>query len=428
MGKQLHILDVSFATREELEHEYATNIAQGGIFVETEEPLQVREKVSVRVKLRFIRKAITLKGEVVHVVGPELAAAGATPGVAVHFEARAVELRMVFEPLIAAVDDQTETVQGMSAKPARATAKPHESTEQPQGADRRAEPRSRARVRARVYCPGCEMIEGRSRDLSITGVLVSIGNAAAIGIGEPVKVRITNPETGIEREILGKVARHVKGDGDVVRAIGVQFFVRDSDRKAVEQFLRDLRASEHSRHLGGIQGDIAELGLINLVQTFGMVAPEGTLDVMREAEEGYLTFENGCLRAASVGGTHGVKALARMLAWSDGRFEFHARIDRALPEGELIPLDAALLEAMRLMDESADVNRGSLPPHAFLDVDLAARDAADDLSKVDEAVLDLAAAGMNVQRILDVVPGTDSEIYLSMWTLTEREVISIRKS
>lgn len=210
MGKQLHILDVSFATREELEHEYATNIAQGGIFVETEEPLQVREKVSVRVKLRFIRKAITLKGEVVHVVGPELAAAGATPGVAVHFEARAVELRMVFEPLIAAVDDQTETVQGMSAKPARATAKPHESTEQPQGADRRAEPRSRARVRARVYCPGCEMIEGRSRDLSITGVLVSIGSAAAIGIGEPVKVRITNPETGIEREILGKVARHVR--------------------------------------------------------------------------------------------------------------------------------------------------------------------------------------------------------------------------
>ena len=111
----MHILDVSFATREELEHEYATNIAQGGIFVETEEPLQVREKVSVRVKLRFIRKAITLKGEVVHVVGPELAEAGAAPGVAVHFEARAVELRMVFEPLIAAVDDLTETVQGMPA-------------------------------------------------------------------------------------------------------------------------------------------------------------------------------------------------------------------------------------------------------------------------------------------------------------------------
>ena len=293
--------------------------------------------------------------------------------------------------------------------------------------DRRGAPRSRARVSARVECPGCEPIEGRTRDLSISGVLVSIGNTAPVDVGEPVVVTITNPETGQEREILGKVARHVTGEGDVVRAIGVQFHLRDSDRRSVEQFLRDLRATEHSRHLGGIQGAIAELGLINLVQTFGLAAREGTLDVMNGPEEGFLAFENGCLRAAALGGTRGVKALARMLSWTEGSFEFHARIAPDLDTGdEAMPLDGAILEAMRLMDESAEVDRESFPPHAQLEVDSAARDAAGDLSKLEEAVVDLAAAGMNVQRILDVVPETDAEIYVALWELSEREILRVR--
>jgi Tfp pilus assembly protein PilZ len=423
MGLRQKTLDVSFRTKQEFEEEYAGNIANGGIFIETRKRLAVRDKVTVKIKLRFIRKGINLKGEVVHVVGEELAASGATPGVAVQLEAAATELRGLFDPLLAAIADSAPEA-ATSAGPTRTPATG--SREEPGQDDRRGAPRSRARVRARVFCPGCESIEGRTRDLSITGVLVSIGSAPAIAIGEPVKVLITHPETGIEREILGKVARHVKSEGNVVRAIGVQFYVRDSERRAVEQFLRDLRATEHSRHLGGIQGDISEVGLINLVQTFGLAAREGTLDVMHHAEEGYLAFENGCLRAANLGGTRGIKALARMLTWTEGHFEFHARIDPALPEGDQVPLDAALLEAMRLMDEGADVDRGKFPPDALLDVDNAARDASDERSKLEEAILDLATTGMNVQRILDVVPETDDEIYVAMWALLERGLVSIR--
>lgn len=421
MASNARMLDVSFRSAEELEREYATNIANGGIFVHTDEPLEIRAKVSVRLKLTYLKKGATLEGEVVHVIGPELAASGATPGVAVHFEAPAGDLRDLFEPLIA-YGKQMQPGEG-GAEPAAASEIPEKRPE-----DRRGAPRSRARVYARVDCPGCEIIEGRTRDLSISGVLVSIGSAPAIEIGEPVRVTIKNPKTGAERELLGKVVRHVKGDGDVVRAIGVQFHVRDSERKSIESFLRDLTSTEHSRHLGGIQGAIAELGLINLVQTLGMAAREGTLDVIHGAEEGYIAFENGGLRAAGVGGTRGVKALARMLGWTDGTFEFHARIDPAIPECGAMPLEGALFEAMRLMDESAEVDRSSFPANAVLDVDAAARAAADDLEKLEEAILDLAAAGMNVQRILDVVPETDSEIYLAMWTLTERGIVSIRGS
>lgn len=416
MGSTSKTLDVTFDDREGFERQYRADISNGGIFVGTHRPLAVRDRVTVRLKLRFARKGLNLKGEVVHVVGEELAATGATPGVAVQFEALPAEIRTVFAPVLEAIAAQPAT---SPRAPERTAAKSD---------DRRAAPRSRARVRARVHCPGCEIIEGRTRNLSITGVLVSIGNAPPIDIGEPVRVTITNPESGAEREILGKVARHVKGEGDVVRAIGVQFYVRDAERMTVERFLRDLRATEHTRHLGGIQGDISELGLASLIQTFGLAAREGTLDVMRGAEEGYLAVEGGCLRAVSLGGARGVKALARMLTWTEGRFEFHARIDPSLPPGDLVPLEGALLDAMRLMDESADVERSSFPPEAFLEVDSAKRQAEGDASKLEDAVMDLAATGMNVQRILDVVPETDDEIYLALWKLSERGLLSIRRA
>ncbi len=406
-------LEVSFDSKEDFEHEYWTNISNGGVFIENCRLLSVQDPVEVRLKLRFIGKGINLSGEVVHVVGQELAGTGAKPGAAVQFVATAAELRDVFEPILAAIAAASD-----DESPKR--------PDDPDDDDRRGAPRSRARVRARVHCPGCEIIEGRTRDLSITGVLVSIGNAAPIGLGEPVKVLVTNPATGGEREILGKVARHVKGEGGVVRAIGVQFYVRDSDLEEVEQFLRDLRATEHSRHLGGIKGEISELGLGNLVQTFCQTAREGTLDVMRGAEEGFLAFENGCLRAASLGGTQGIKALARMLSWTEGNFEFHARIDPALPPGDPIPIEGAMLEAVRVVDESASVDRSNFPPDALLAVDHDQRASADDLSKLEAAILDLAQTSMNVQRILDIVPEMDDEIYLAMWKLSERGLLSIR--
>jgi Tfp pilus assembly protein PilZ len=408
MGGRSQSLEISFESPEAFEHEYATNISNGGIFVATQVPFEIRQKVEVRVKLGYLRKGIVLAGEIVHVIGPELAATGATPGVAVQLEAAATELRELFAPLVA------------HATRPPAPARP------PSPADRRGSPRSRARVRARVECPGCETIEGRTRDLSASGVLVSMGSSPPIGVGEPVIVTIANPDTGLEREILGKVARHVTGDGGVVRAIAIQFHVRESDRKSVEKFLRELRATQHSRYLGGIQGAIAELGLASLVQTFGLAAREGTLDVIKGAEEGFVAFENGLLRAAVLGGTSGIKALARMLAWTEGTFEFHARLDPALARDEAMSLEAALLEATRLMDEGARVDRTSVPPHALLGVDAAARAAAGDLEKLDEAVLDLASAGMNVQRILDIVPESDSEIYLAIWTLAERGIVSVR--
>jgi c-di-GMP-binding flagellar brake protein YcgR len=400
-------LEVSFETADEFRREYAANIAAGGVFIalESTEAFQMQQDVLVHVSLRYAKKGIKIPGEIVHVVKPSMSAAGATPGVAVHFKPAATALRDLFEPVIGEEPPEPEPESGP--------------------ANRRKTRRSRARVRARVHGPGGEEVRGRTRDLSIGGVLVSLEKGEPIAVGEPVKVHFTNPDTKAERQIVGKLVRHVKGEGGVVRALGVQFLVPDDERTEVESFLSELSAAEHSRHLGGIKGDIDERGLLGLVEMFGFAEQPGTLDVMRGAEEGYLAFENGSLRAARLGVVQGVKALARMLTWVEGSFEFHARIDPSLPPEDAMSMEQALLEAMRLMDESAGVDRAEFPPDARLHVDEVQRAAAGDLGKLQNAILDLASAEMNVQRVLDVVPETDQEIYLALYGLLEQRIIEV---
>jgi Tfp pilus assembly protein PilZ len=396
-------LVLSFESAQEFRREYAANILNGGLFVASEEPLCVRESVLVRIDLAWRGESVSLPGEVVHVISKDLAVAGGTPGVAVQLETPVSELR---DKLSLFLQDAPEP------KP-----EPLKPTQRPRA------PRGKARVRARVHCPGYTDLEGRTRDLSSSGVLVS-ASGDTIAIGEPVQVFITNPNTGEEREILGKVARHVEGQGGSIRAIGIQFYMSDSEHRSVERFLKELTATEHNRNLGGIQGAIEEIGLTNLLQTFGVAAPEGTLEVLRGTEEGYIAFERGQLRAVRIGNIKGLKALARMLAWPDGRFEFHAHIDRDLPADNPITVDAALLGATELTDESAQVDLSSFPPEATLSINPTRRDAsAGCFTNLEEAILDLAATRTTVQRMLDIIPEPDAGIYMALANLVDAEVL-----
>ena len=75
-------LRIEYATEEAFREEYASNIANGGIFVSTKTPFCVRDPVRVEITLGFCGESIALDGEVVHCVPLELAETGATPGVA----------------------------------------------------------------------------------------------------------------------------------------------------------------------------------------------------------------------------------------------------------------------------------------------------------------------------------------------------------
>jgi Tfp pilus assembly protein PilZ len=452
-------LPVEFSTEAAFRSEYLSNIAKGGIFVATEETFEIRESVSVELRLGYCDRTIELSGEVVHTIPEEMAEAGALPGIAIQFTTSASELRSTFESLVGVV----------------------EGNERISRSGRRAAPRSPARVRIVVNSAG-GTLECRTRDVSSSGILVSVVGEP-IPVGDAISLLITHPQNDEQMQIEGTVVRHLTTERGEITAMGIEFHTPEARQTEISAFMNDVRAAEHSRRLGGITGPIAELGIENLLQMFGASSPQGTLTVTQGAEEGFIVFESGMLCVAQLGVESGSEALKHMLSWREGSFEFHARVDEIQPEGEGVPLNAAILDALCEIDEGAREveggrdDLGSLvveDPSLELDLDDAlelsfehgseARDSDEDaddgyesgvtpnsqpaqispdsvfvvntdatdayrgeLAKTEEAVLDLAGVGMTVARMLEVIPEAEIEVYTALDALLERRLLSCRR-
>jgi len=395
---------VHFATAELFQREHTSNLASGGVFVKSSDRFALRERVTVELVLQFCSKKVAVEGEVVHIVPPEMASAGAEPGAAIQFLGSPAEVSRLLQPLVAAC--------GTIPRPP------------PKDPGRRASPRVAARVPARIDAPEAG-IEGTTRNLSQTGVLVAVPGGG-VPRGERVRVTLEHPTSGEAMEVEGTVVREVQTGGEVA-AIGIEFDPPEAHRDEVSRFVEQVQSIEHTRRLGGIQGPIEELGPQSLIQMFGTTAPAGTLVLRNGEDEGAIGFENRLLRYARLGTATGMKALVRLLSWQEGAFEFFARLEPADDMEAPLPLEAAILEATREIDEAERIDRGRLPADAKV---LVAPDASaqqlgqEPLSKLEEAVVDLARAGFTVQRIIDVIPEADPQILLALDSLADRGLVS----
>lgn len=422
-------LEVHYPSIDAFRREYEANLCKGGLFVPTEEPLTLRDEVEVRLDLAFRGERLTLEGEVVHQVGPELARAGAVPGVAVHFRLPAPELRARLQPLLegpggagrgaGAPEGAAAGREGPGEAPVDGAAPELEEIlgGPAPGPERRGD--RRREVRAPVHLDTTDgSARVHTRNLSAGGVLVTM-EEDPVPVGTRVRVILGNPVTGRQAAVEGDVVRHLPTEGGLT-AVAIRFDVEPSRRAAFERFVEACQEAEHVRRLGGISGPIEEVGLANLIQMFGTCSPRGTVAVFSGPREGTITFEAGRLLAARVGRVTGIKALSRMLAWEEGRFEFHARVD-APAAGEDLALDAALFEAVRQIDELRRIDRSALPPETRFAV--ADPVSEEGLEKGEQAVVDLAEAGLDFGRILDVVPLPDAEVYEITRSLLERGLI-----
>jgi Tfp pilus assembly protein PilZ len=389
-------LRVAFETAAKLRHELETNLARGGLFIPTRDPAELREEVTVEIELAFHGSRVRLPAEIVSVVPPDLAHAGGTPGVAVQ----------ILEPVARTVARFAPIVGARAEPPARN--------------ERRRSPRRSARVMGRLASADASLAI-RTRDLSHAGVLVSLEGAPPAPVGESVLLALVHPATGQQLEVEGTVVRHLESDGGVP-ALAVAFSTREASRAEVQQFVDDLQAASHARHLGGIRGSLAEVGLAGLLQSFAAASSQGGLRVARGAEEGHIAFAGRDLVGARLGSVSGTKALARMLAWRDGEFEFHGHVEDADREGEPFPLDAALLDAARQLDERARLEPLPLPPGARFAATGARNDAA--LEKTEEAILDLAGVGFTLRAMLDVIPDEDHVILRALLGLLDRGLLA----
>lgn len=388
-------LEARFDAPGDFAREYAQNVSRGGVFIETGEAFELRELVVVDLALAFCGETVALDGEVVSVRPAGLA--GAPAGVAVQLLAPPSELRERLGPIAGAA-----------------------STDPPDDLpEERSAPRTPARVEARVAGAG-ETV--RTLDLSARGALLEVHDDAP-AVGESVEISLRHPLTGEERTIEGTVVRHHAPDG-ALRGVGVRFEPNVACEPGVERFVEEVQAAAHARSLGGIRGSIDPLGLASLLQMFGTSAAQGTLRVVHGDLEGRIGFESGMLRFVRLGEIAGPKALARLMGWRDGGFEFHAHLETQAHDDPPLALDGAIFEAVHQVDELARVELPSVIAQSSLRLDRVRLDAgAQPLGKVEEAVVDLVGAGFTVQRILDVIPVGDAEIHAALRSLLERGVV-----
>lgn len=91
-GRAPVVVRIEYSTVDALFSDFTRNINEGGIFVETEEPIPLDEKVDLKLRLPVSNELVHVQGRVVRV---EPATATSAAGIAVEFgqlDARAREL------------------------------------------------------------------------------------------------------------------------------------------------------------------------------------------------------------------------------------------------------------------------------------------------------------------------------------------------
>jgi Tfp pilus assembly protein PilZ len=398
---QVQVLEIEYGTARDFAEDYRANLSNGGVFVATERSFQLRDFVVVRLRLPYLNRVIDLEGEVVHIVPAAVSGIGGKPGIAVQFREPPAGIRGRLAPLC-------------GAQPAPAPP--------PQADETRVAPRKPVRVAVQFDVAGT-LVRGRTRNLSRSGVLIDVQEGTAV-VGARGRVTLSHPTNGASFAIDGGVVRFASSAGRV-SALAVKFDPAQVRTGAVDDFIERLHESEHTRRLGAISGPIAELGPKSIVQMFASTARRGTILLRHAQEEGLICFDNGVLRVARIGPLTGMKALVRMLRWEDGSFEFQTTLEESSGDPPL-PLEAALSEAARNIDESLRIDASAFP----LQARLVARHTSEGqftgaLSKLEEALLDVAQAGFTVQRALEVIPEPDGEIFRALRALIDAGMVEL---
>ncbi|MEZ4291353.1 MAG: PilZ domain-containing protein [Myxococcota bacterium] len=404
MSEAYRVLGTTFDSAAALEREWNANLAKGGVFVPGRFELLHREPVLVFVDLPFAGKALDLEGRVVHCVPPEFEERGGRVGVAVELRETPGELSTRIESLLG-LRFEAESERG--------------------GAEGRAAPRAVAHVRARVTAPGHDPIEGRTRNLSLAGVLIAVPGEAP-PVGEKVLVTIGHATSGEERTLPGVIARHELDDRGGISGIGIRFEFEGPEARECEAFVSRIKASEHARRLGAITGSLDTLGLDELLTSFGQCVPRGRFTLVRGGQVGTAQVEGGRLQSAQLGACVGIKALVRLLAWDTGEFEFHPNGPAEAAGAPLgLPIEVALLEAARILDEDRLSPRRRLDPTRRVAIVPETLPGAAGPSKLEQQILDLAGSGTPVSRLLDGIAETDARIEDTLLDLVERGLLHL---
>jgi len=176
-------------------------------------------------------------------------------------------------------------------------------------------------------------------------------------------------------------------------------------------------------HRTAFTGELADIGLMSLIQTLGANRSTGTLLIRLESKEGSVYMDTGELVHATLADASGPKALYRLLALEEGKFSFFTPGRK--PDANTLDggLDRHLLEGARHLDELSNY-RGQLPAetdHLSFNPNVTVN-----LSRVPSPVLDVLSAIGQVQvmeKVMDTCQLPDLDICRILLMLMQKNIL-----
>jgi Tfp pilus assembly protein PilZ len=396
---------VRFESPEGFRDEFLQNIARGALFVPTVEPFAPHQTVDVTLDLAFCDKTLSLSGEVIVVVDPALAKVGATTA--------GISLRLT--EAVSALRKRLEDLAGLDLAQAA----------QARLADRRRAPRTDSDADIVISTPDGDF-SGATANICYTGVLALIP-MASIPVGTVVRVHLANPTVELDLTVDGKIVHRRRCDGGVT-AHGIQLHYPADRIDEVMAFIEFLQSFDRARRLAIVSGEIDDSGLGAVLDMFVNTAPAGTLSVSRGEDEGKIVFSENYILRCTVGMVSGMKALARLVRWTEGRFEFHHDLQLSGEPDDPQPFDAAMMVASIQADELARIGFDASATSDTVRIDPDAKKKHyESLTDLEREVLECAAEGFSVGAISDMVMAPDADIYKALVVLLDLGVIE-RKS
>ncbi len=170
-------------------------------------------------------------------------------------------------------------------------------------------------------------------------------------------------------------------------------------RMILQKVERDRQARRETKN--GFAGSIAELGVVDLVQTFEFGRKTGTLTLTEDARTGTVWFRDGRVVDAELGRLLGEAAFYRMLNFAEGEFDVKfGPLERA--DRIELSTQGLLMEGMRRLDEWTRMLEALPPLESIFEIDY--RLLADRLAQIPDEVnglLRLFDGKRSLSRVVD---------------------------
>ncbi|MFZ5470321.1 MAG: response regulator [Myxococcota bacterium] len=162
---------------------------------------------------------------------------------------------------------------------------------------------------------------------------------------------------------------------------------------------------ERKETKGGFSGSLADMGVVDLVQTFEMGRKTGSIKLEGE-RSGAIYFKDGKVIDAELGRLKGENAFYRMLNTFEGKFEVQfLPVDR--PERIEVSTQGLLMEGMRRLDEWGRMLEQLPPLETIFEIDY--RQLAERLSEIPDEVNGLLRLFDGKRALAKVVDDSDFE-------------------